>query len=334
VNVSNNYSYIFDAFGVPVKIFGNWVDCLNNLDLWYSMPKLSPSQREHFSLEISGADIEELDARLPLPAEEFKIRSGVMIANQNFDFTTYAQEDRQWIDYKGAGRIMVDYAKGAAVSLMCSSAMYPTYQKILFSDYLLDKLLASKNIFSLHASCAVVEGKGIAFTGDSGAGKSTAAFILMQKGRPVLTDEKLYAFKNVNGYQAGAVSDIIKVNDDSVKKFFANPDAYNEYDNISGEHYLKLSGAKTSRWQNQAPLKALCLLEQTGVPQTEITSVSPTKLAGGLFPVTITGAGRKYKEAKFAFIMELMETIECRLVKFGTDMDDFAKKIKELAGKI
>jgi hypothetical protein len=73
------------------------------------------------------------------------------------------------------------------------------------------------------------------------------------------------------------------------------------------------------------------LLEQTGKPQTEITAVNPTKLVGGLFPVTITSVHHHYKAATFAFIMEMIEKIECRLVKFGTDMDNFTAKIQELA---
>jgi hypothetical protein len=29
--------------------------------------------------------------------------------------------------------------------------------------------------------------------------------------------------------------------------------------------------------------------------------------------------------------MEVLENIECRLVKFGTDMDDFARAVEKLA---
>lgn len=86
--------------------------------------------------------------------------------------------------------------------------------------------------------------------------------------------------------------------------------------------------------ENRIPLKALCLLEQTGELKTEIKNINPTKLVGGLFPVTITSASRQYKEAKFGFITEMLENIECRLVKFGTDMDDFTAKIEEFAETI
>ena len=326
----NDYSYIFDAFGKSFKIFGDWDPCLKDICTWYAMPQIKESQEPAFSLEISGVDFEEMERRIPLPGTEYKIRSGVMITNQNFDFVTYIDGSRQWLDYAGAGRIMLDFSKGSAVSLICSDAMLPTYQKYLFADYALDKLFASRGIFSMHASCASINGQGIAFTGKSGAGKSTAAFALMQKGMPILTDEKLFIFKDA-GYSAGSISDIIKVRYDVISKFFSAKEEYHEYDVIAEEHYLKLGNSKKSSWQNRVPLRALCLLEQTGESKTQITAVNPTKLVGGLFPVTITSVHPRYKAAKFEFIMEMLENIECRLVKFGTDMDDYAAKIQQLA---
>jgi len=120
----------------------------------------------------------------------------------------------------------------------------------------------------------------------------------------------------------------------ALSRFFVAKDECHEYDVIAEEHYLKLGDTKKSLWQNRVPLKALCLLEQTGKPQTEITAITPTKLVGGLFPVTITGVHPQYRAAKFDFIMEMVENIECRLVKFGTDMADFTAKIEELAETI
>ena len=300
---------------------------------WYAMPPFEGSKTPELTLEITGVDREGMEKLLELPAEEYKTRSGIIITNQNFDFSTYIDGLRQWTDYAGVGRIMLDYDKGSAVSMLCSEAMLPTYQKYLFADYPLDKLLTSRGIFSMHASCASVGGKGIAFTGNSGAGKSTAAFALMQKGMPILTDEKLFIFKEA-GYSAGSISDIIKVRYDVISRFFAKPGSCPEYDVIAGEHYLKLGGSKASAWQNRAPLKVLCMLEQTGLPKTEVRAINPIKLAGGLFPVTITAVSPQFRAAKFDFIMEMVENIECRLVKFGTDMDDFAAKIEELAETI
>jgi len=327
-----NYSYIFDVFGKSLSISGDWAPCLKDICSWYAMPQFERSNAPELALEIAGAKIEEIERRIPLPGTGYKIRSGKIVANQDFDFTTYIDGYKQWIDYAGAGRIMLDFSKGSALSLICSDAMLSTYQKYLFADYSLDKLLTSRGIFSIHASCASVRGKGIAFTGNSGAGKSTAAFALMQKGMSILTDEKLFIFKDAE-YSAGSVSDIIKVRYDALSKLFAAPDLYHEYDVIAEEHYLKLGGSKTSLWKNRVTLKALCLLEQTGKPKTEITSINPTKLVGGLFPVTITGVNPEYRAAKFGFIMEMLENIECRFVKFGTDMDDFAVKIEKLADK-
>ncbi|HUN54993.1 MAG TPA: hypothetical protein VMU29_07555 [Smithella sp.] len=324
------YSHTFNAFDKPLRIFGDWAPCLSDLRSWYAMPLFTGSDAPELTLEVAGAVMEDIERIIPLPEMEYKIRSGIMMVNQNYDYATYAKGCMHWIDYAGAGRIMIDFEKGSALSLICGDAMLPTYQKYLFVEHPLDKLLTSKGIFSMHASCAQVFGKGIAFTGNSGAGKSTAAFALMRKGMPILTDEKLFIFKD-KGYAAGSISDIIKVKDDVISNFFASPGSCREYDVIAEEHYLKLGGSKETAWQSLAPLKVLCMLEQTGLPETEVKAVSPTRLAGGLFPVTITGASPQFRAAKFGFITEMLENIECRLVKFGTDMNDFAAKIEELA---
>jgi hypothetical protein len=239
-----------------------------------------------------------------------------------------------WVDYAGAGRIITNFEKGSATSLICSEAMLPTYQKYIFADRPMDRLLASRGIFSMHASCASVNRKGIAFTGRSGAGKSTAVFALMQKGMPVLTDEKLFVFKKDEGYSGGAVSDIIKVRHDATSSLSPKPVSCAKFDVIGEEHFYKLGASDSYRWQDMVPLKALCMLEQTGKPGTEITAINPTKLAGGLFPVTITGAIPRYRAEKFGFIMEMLEKIECRLVRFGTDMDDFARAVEELSSSL
>jgi hypothetical protein len=327
----SDYSYLFDAFGKSLKISGDWDPCLKDICSWYAMPRIQESNEPEFSLEIAGVDIEEMERFMPLPGTECKIRSGIMIVNQNFDFSSYIDGSRQWIDYAGAGRVMLDFSKGSAVSLIYGNTMLPTYQKYLFADHPLDKLFTSRGIFSIHASCACVHGKGIAFTGKSGTGKSTAAFAIMQKGMPILTDEKLFILKGDAQYSAWSFSDIIKVRYDAISRFYTGPVLFYEYDVIAGEHYIKLGGAEKSSWQNRVPLKGLCLLEQTGESKTRITAVNPTKLVGGVFPVTITSVHPRYKAAKFEFIMEMLEKIECRLVKFGTDMDDFAFKIQELA---
>ena len=325
-----DYRHTFDLFGKNLNISGNWDSCLQDISLWYALPRLEESIKPDLSMEIAGADIEEMENHIPLPENEFKIKSGIMMANQNFDYAIYADGNKYWMDLTGVGRMMIDYDKSRALSVINGNSMPPTYQKYLFLDYPLDKLLTSKNIYSIHASCAAVNGKGIAFTGNSGAGKSTAAFILMQNGMPILTDEKLFVYKTAE-YFGGSVSDIIKVRQGAMAKFFAFLDLLHQYDEIAGEHYLKLGSSQKSLWTNSVPLKVLCLLEQTGEPKTEVRSVSPTKLVGGLFPVTITSANPQHRAAKFSFILEMLENIECRLVKFGTDMDDFVNKINELS---
>lgn len=329
----NNYSYFFDVFGKTLRVHGDWPDCLKDLSCWYAVPQIEQTGTPDFSLEIRGVHSPDIDKQMPLPADQYKKWSGIMQVNENLVCSTYADGRRHWTDYAGAGRIMLDFSRRSALSLVCKNSVFPTYQKYLFADHPLDKLFSSRGIFSMHASCASIVGKGIAFTGNSGAGKSTAAFALLQKGLPILTDEKLLILKDED-YCACSISDIIKVRDDAMSKFFSSPYCGQEYDVINGEHYIKLGGSNPAIYQNRVPLKALCLLEQTGQDKTEIHPVSPTRLIGGLFPVTITSVNTQFRAAKFDFIMDMLGKIECRLVKFGTDMDDFAAKIKKLAGTV
>lgn len=329
----NNYSYLFDVFGKTLRVHGNWPDCLKDLSDWYAMAQIKGIETPDFSLEIRGVHPKDIEKHIPLPADKYKKQSGIMLVNEKLDYATYADGHRQWTDYAGVGRIFLDFSRSSALSVVCENSVFPTYQKYLFSDHPLDKLFSSRGIFSMHASCASINGKGIAFTGNSGAGKSTAAFALLQKNMPIITDEKLFVLED-RGYVACSISDIIKVRHDAMSKFFLDPGCRREYDVINDEHYLKIRGATSSTYRNRVPLKVLCLLEQTGKQKTEIAEVSPTKMIGGLFPVTITSVNPQFKAAKFDFIMEMLANIECRLVKFGTDMDHFAKKIEELAGEV
>lgn len=66
--------------------------------------------------------------------------------------------------------------------------------EVLFT-YLLGQVLSfcllARGIEPLHATCVVVNGKAIAFLGDSGYGKSTLAAALLSRGCPLLTDDVL-----------------------------------------------------------------------------------------------------------------------------------------------
>lgn len=58
-------------------------------------------------------------------------------------------------------------------------------------------LLAQRGVFTLHASAVAIRGTAVAFLGEKGAGKSTTAAALLQRGHPLLTDDVL-AIGNVD----------------------------------------------------------------------------------------------------------------------------------------
>jgi hypothetical protein len=60
-------------------------------------------------------------------------------------------------------------------------------------------LLHQRGLFPLHASAAVTPHGVIAFTGDSGYGKSTMASMLAERGSPTLTDDELLVTQDESG---------------------------------------------------------------------------------------------------------------------------------------
>lgn len=59
----------------------------------------------------------------------------------------------------------------------------------LLLDQILPRALSELGELVIHASCSVIDGRGVLFLGDSGWGKSTLASLLRQRGHPTLSDD-------------------------------------------------------------------------------------------------------------------------------------------------
>lgn len=323
------YYWTFDVFGQRVEFFGDSEMCLKNLNFYLTLPQIDKLDKLDLSVEVREVTSCDVDRRIPLPREIFKIGSYTIRANIEIQNRTYAREAIYWADYAGVGRIKLDFLQGKAqVLIIADNTVLPTYQKFLFIDFVLDRLLGARGIFSIHGSCASINGKGIAFTGSSGTGKSTAAYALLIRGYPVITDEKLFLFKRL-GYVGGAITDIVKVRAEAVNRFFPELSINSPYDVIEKETYYQI-GRTGYCWQAETPVDYLCMLEQTGQASTSIEGVSLAKMVGQLFPVTMSACIPFNRPNKFNFLMDFLNETPCYCIKFGTDMDDFVHSVENL----
>ena len=77
----------------------------------------------------------------------------------------------------------------------------------LLLDQVIPRLLAHEGNTILHASAVAIDGRAIAFAGETGMGKSTLAASLHARGHPVLSDDSLlllhqnHAIAGIPGYR-------------------------------------------------------------------------------------------------------------------------------------
>ena len=146
-----------------------------------------------------------------------------------------------------------------------------------------------------------------------------------------MTDEATFIKKIDNYYYAYVMMGWIKVGDDAKKRFF--PDAYDSSVKCGADHIYKLSDINQEKSnESAAKIDYIFILEQTGLPDTEIESVGALEVAKELFPVALSFADKKYLETTFEVFGDLMESVELRKIYFGTDMELFVDEVEKEIG--
>ncbi len=321
----------YDLLGTTVELGFNTRTWLASAAEYLSMPQCQyPSPPVGIQLNLLEAAASEADRLVALPDETCKQDESVMLLSSPVKTRYYTREFQRWVDYEGYGRVWLDYARGAATAVRFrDSGFDPFYSDILFSYNLLTGLLIKEGFYSIHASCVNLGGKGVLFTGNSGKGKSTAAFALMRKGHPALSDDRVLITKKET-YLGVAISDVIKLRKQAALEFFPDLAADRLLHELDGELFLKVGNLqKWTDYKASVPIHHLFILDRTGQPQSSLARINPARVVGELFPVTLSTWDPYNIEKKFVYLMEFLENISCWQVSFGTDMDEFARVIEK-----
>lgn len=321
----------YDLLGTTVELGFNTRSWLASTAEYLSMTDCqSPALPAGIQLNLLEAAACEADQLVVLPDETCKQDETVMQLSRPVQTRYYTREFQRWIDYENYGRVWLDYARGAATAIRFrDNGFDPFYSDILFSYNLLTGLLIKAGFYSIHASCINIGGKGVLFTGNSGKGKSTAAFALMRKGHPALSDDRVLITKREE-YLGVAVSDVIKLRRQAALEFFPDLAAGSLLHELDGEIYFKVNALrKWPGYKTSVPIHHLFILDRTGQPQSSLAGINPARVVGELFPVTLSTWDPYNIEKKFIYLMEFLENISCWRVSFGTDMDEFARIIEK-----
>lgn len=328
---------------IAINLAGNDQDWNRSVTAYLSLPKIEKAESETvINLELYLCSMREMDEIIPLPGADCLVREKTLLVDRPVSSSTYSLERNRWVDYEGFGRFLLNYDENRAVAgLHKDSGISQVYADIALGYNPLLGLLAGHGYNSIHASCARVGGKGILFTGYGGSGKSTSAYALLRRGHQVLADDRILLKKERAGengreriandqYTAYSISDVMKLKQEAIDSFFPEAKEIKYLHRVDDEFYFKATTCDAGAYLNSTEIDYLMIFEKTGLPETTLERINPSRVVGDLFPVTMSNYEAAAMEKKFSFLTGFLESVQCYKVYFGTDMDGFVRCVEKL----
>lgn len=236
------------------------------------------------------------------------------------------QNGESWISYEDFGYVYMDYDKNIINCYYIDNVdLVNILPFIMLFIHPMVRMIRKFNYIYLHAACLSINNKNILITGFSGSGKSTSTYALINKGYTALTDETTLIKRNDNGFGAFTIMNYIKLSDytcNYLLKGIENPQLIYE-----DEYIIKLSQINNTVITKVENIDHIFILEKTGEINTIIEEVGPLDIIEVLLPNAISFIDSEYTKKLFVIFMDLLDSIKCSKVLFGTDMEDFAEKI-------
>lgn len=334
--INNINTICFDMNGLKICLGSNNDSYLASAQSYLSMSKTAGEATAPDILhQINIVEHNEADLLMPLPGRDYFVYQSTLLLEQPVRCFSYQKGSSRWTDYTGLGRTMVDRATNKTSSIIYKNHHTAgVYLDILFCY---NPILSSLNRLGyevVHAACAVIEGKGILFTGKSGQGKSTAAGALLCNGYPLLADDRVLIKKEEESYTAYSISDVVKLGAPSLKRFFPELQALPPLHRVDDNYYYKISRISNMHHLETSKVDALCVFSRIDQPTSRIEPIAPAQVVGDLFPVTLGVREPEATTDKFNFLIDMLAKLNCYKIYFGTDMKSFTAAIQKLAYKV
>ncbi|HYD16567.1 MAG TPA: hypothetical protein VEB03_01040 [Candidatus Nanoarchaeia archaeon] len=224
--------------------------------------------------------------------------------------------------YAGGIEFLIDATGTSVWTWWPSSQSFSTACMYLVGP-VLGFVLQLRGYTSLHASCAAAEGGVIGFVGDCGAGKSTIAAALAERGYQVLSDDVLALRSHNGGFLVQPGPSRIRLWPSSVKMLFGSDDALPRLSTAFDKRYLEISREATQSDPAQIRLKTLYLLRQRSDSDSApfLGEIKPADALIGLVGNTYTSylqdASRRARD--FAFLGQVTASVRLRTLTPHTD---------------
>lgn len=306
--------------------------------LYSPMPPDQPSaEGRPITCDYHLAAEEEFDQVIPVSQDAtFKQGHGLILEERIYPESRWEGPGRVWWrQFHDLGRQFWDLEAFRYRAVFTPQAFREHLPlRYLFSIIALSTFLRARGLVPVHAGCAVMGGRGLLLSAESGGGKSTTSLVLTQSGHPLLTDERIFLRSAEPGrFQAATLSDVVKVSRSTMERFVPALQASEAVCEHGGDLYFKLSRCGLS-FQAQTPVDAMCSLKKIGRKETVCEPMPKARAVGGLFPVTMPLEKPEETRLVFEFLMGLLKAVPCFEVGLGTDPQLMVKAFEGLAARL
>ena len=321
----------YDAFGFCLEVQADTASGLARLDRWLTIPKTDETRHPDARLVMHEAEPTAFEALLALPGEEdLQLQQELDVDHKRLTYSVYRNEEGVWNNYEGICRSRYWAQAACATTVLNTWGLhYRDFGEIVAGLVPLNRLMRFFGIYMVHGSCVEVDGKGVLFVGQSFRGKSTAAYAMMSRGYPVLNDDRVLVWKTKEGYRAATLSDVFKLREASLTRFFPDLMAREPMGWLEGERLYKISEIPELKFTSSCLLHSLLMLDKTGLPDTCFHGAHPARMVEELLPGSLSAFDPVWSQKAFEFLMEMISVVPCGQVQFGTDMERFAAAVEE-----
>lgn len=322
----------YELLGHTIRLQSQREPLVEELGKYLNIPA-GQVRKPNLSLDLRVVDSAQVDQVLPLPKTAEQLPEFTLLLNRPVVIRSFRGETEQWNDYQGYARSYIDFTRASAlVVLIAANDILPLYSDMLFTYNLINQLMMQYDHYAVHACCVESGGTGIMIAGNSGRGKSTAVFALLQQGFKVLSDERVLLYSHDSTYRGCSISDIIKVRETAREQFFPDLPTDKAYGSIEDEHYFRCDTITPGGWFADTEINYFLIINRTGKPDSSLAPINPTRAVGEFFPVTMKAwETREAATKKFNFLMDFLSATPCFQLDFGTDMAQFSCLLRELA---
>ncbi len=231
--------------------------------------------------------------------------------NESLMRIEYQDSTEFWIDLEG-GKIWARWGERSSFEDAAAYLLGPVF----------GFLLRMRGVICLHASAVALDGRAIAFAGIPGAGKSTTAAAMVQRGWALLSDDIVAIAEHADGFHAVPGHPMVGLWPDAAEKLYGTASAGRALSGNDSKRALSLGGDQFA--SEAVPLAGIFLLEERSAEPAALRVERMPQQQALISLVANTYANlllnAELREREFAFLGRLVNSVPVKRLRPDKDI--------------